>query len=151
MSVIIPTDGRENTENVFMKETSSILFPLPLDVLVHLEIFRVVFLFVQIWRNWIFKFLGGFFWFLFFTFFFFFNISSFQDISLFTWSIKSYSFSFFFFFFLVNIASGMSKRIYFLKTGFSGHPYHISLLIFTKYLAFSGLCVCVHVNAHKNT
>ena len=65
MSVIIPTDGRENTENVFMKETSSILFPLPLDVLVHLEIFRVVFLFVQIWRNWIFKFLGGLFFFLF--------------------------------------------------------------------------------------
>lgn len=54
MSVIISTDGRENTEKVFMMETSSILFPLPLDVLVHLEMFRVVFLFVQIWRNWIF-------------------------------------------------------------------------------------------------
>lgn len=53
MSVIISTDGRENTEKVFMMETSSILFPLPLDVLVHLEMFRV-FSFVQIWRNWIF-------------------------------------------------------------------------------------------------
>ena len=76
-----------------------------------------------------------------------FNISSFQDISLFTWSIKSY----FFFFFLVSIASGMSKIIYFLKTGFSGHPGHISLLRFTKKVAFNGPCVYVHVNAHKNT
>ena len=42
---------------------------------------------------------------------------------------------FFFFFFLVSIASGMSKGIYFPKTGFSGHPCHISLLRFTKNLA----------------
>lgn len=51
MSVIIPSDGRERKEKVFMMEISSILFPLTLDIFLHSEMFRVGFLFLKIWRN----------------------------------------------------------------------------------------------------
>ena len=52
MSVIIPSDGRERKEKAFMMEISSILFPLTLDIFLHSEMFRVGFLFLKIWRNW---------------------------------------------------------------------------------------------------